>query len=187
MEPTDVISLASAKDWLSVDYDDAATNAHITRLIGTAIDYVENYTCHLMYQRPVLVTAMTGYPGENPANNFPPLDTSGWRYGGIRHTPKGTSVYIYPFTVTSVADSAGNPFTNYTTYLNALKTLFYAPYGTVFTLLAGYDNVDTFPPSTLLDACYKMITYLYENRDMYQVSFPTDIQMLVNQYRRAII
>lgn len=41
------------------------------------------------------------------------------------------------------------------------------------------------PPTDIVEACYKLITYFYENRDMYTVTLPTDIQMLLNQYRRS--
>lgn len=184
MGPTDVISLASAKGWLNIDYADSITDTQVTRLINTAVAWVENNTCHLLYQRPEVITVINGNY-YNPANAFPPLDSAGWRFGGIRHASKGTSVYIYPFTVTSVQDGSGNDI-NYQSYLNALKTIFQAPYGSVITLNAGYANSD-YIPSALIDACYKLITYLYENRDMYAVSYPTDIQFLINQYRRAII
>lgn len=41
------------------------------------------------------------------------------------------------------------------------------------------------PPQQLISACYKLITYMYENRDMYPVTLPTDVQMLVNPLRRS--
>lgn len=185
MGPLDVVSLASAKDWLSLPDGDSNIDAHVTRLINTAVGWVENYTCHLLYQRPVVITVMTGCPGVDPANNFPPINDIGWRTNGIRHTPKGTSVYIYPFILTSVVDGSGNP-ANYNVFLNPLKTLYYAIYGTIINLNAGYSD-PTLIPSPLIDACYKIITYLYENRDMYQMQYAQDIQFLLNQYRRAVI
>lgn len=41
------------------------------------------------------------------------------------------------------------------------------------------------PPQQLIAGCYKLITYMYENRDMYPVTLPTDVQMLINQCRRS--
>lgn len=40
-------------------------------------------------------------------------------------------------------------------------------------------------PAPLIEACYKMITYYYENRDMYKQDAPTDVQYLCNQWRRS--
>lgn len=40
-------------------------------------------------------------------------------------------------------------------------------------------------PTPLIEACYKLITYYYENRDMYKQEFPSDVQVLLNQWRRS--
>lgn len=40
-------------------------------------------------------------------------------------------------------------------------------------------------PVPLIEACYKLITYYYENRDMYKQDAPTDVQYLCNQWRRS--
>lgn len=47
----------------------------------------------------------------------------------------------------------------------------------------GYDGEQ--PPAQLIEACYKLITYFYENRDMYKWDIPTDVQMLLNPLRRS--
>lgn len=170
MAQIDVIPLASAKDWLSVDENDDATNAQITRLINTAVDWVENYTSHRLWQR-----------AEN-----------------VITSDRDITLAQYPISVTSVKDSTNADQTFYTKQ-QALKLrlkighyhsiTFNNTYGAntyTIALQVGYDAVSKIP-GPLLDACYKLITYLYENRDSYQVAMPTDIQMLINQYRRKLI
>lgn len=181
----DFISLAQAKSWLQVD--DSSSDDDITRLIKTAVDWMEKYTCWRTFQRTEIVYNRQLNPYV-PINYFPDYGT-GFYTGspGIRWTPKGLSIYLYPFTIISVQDLSSPPGdVTYTTQINALKTLLYAAPNSIITLATGYDDPAKLPP-TLLDACYKMIVYLFENRDMYPVSMPTDIQMLLNQYRRAII
>lgn len=66
----------------------------------------------------------------------------------------------------------------------AMSVIVYGKSGDTFAANIGYsDKADI--PQNLLDACYKLITYLFENRDSYSVSLPLDVQMLVNQYRRS--
>jgi hypothetical protein len=181
----DFISLASAKNWLNIDIADTDWDDSVTRLIGTAVAWMENYTSYRTYQRTEVFYSRQ-LPFFNPANYFPPFG-SGFYNGpnGIRHTPEGVSVYLFPFTVTSVQDvNSADVF--YTVKINALKTLFYTEPNCVITLQTGYPDNTTIPPP-LLEACYKMLTYLFENRDLYNVDYPTDIQLLLNQYRRHII
>lgn len=54
MTPLDVISLADAKEFLVVDFDDR--DAEITRHIKSAIGFVERYTNHMLYERPKTYT-----------------------------------------------------------------------------------------------------------------------------------
>lgn len=92
-------------------------------------------------------------------------------------------VYDYPVTVSSVVKD-GNPV-EYTTVNRSDKIIIEAPKDAVVTLSVGYGTVDAVP-SPLLDACYKIITYLYENRDAYGLGIPVDIQGLINQFRRGL-
>jgi uncharacterized phiE125 gp8 family phage protein len=167
MTELDVISLASAKNWLSIDDNDS--DADITRLIKTAIAWVETYTCYRLWQRQEVVTAF----GET------------------------TFLSQYPVAIDSVKNSLGADQTYYTRqYATKLKiTTGYTPNFTLeptynsqntITLTVGYDDV-TKIPNPLIDACYKLITYLFENRDAYQAALPSDVQILINQYRRALI
>ena len=66
----------------------------------------------------------------------------------------------------------------------AMSVIVHGKKGDVFTANVGYSDVDDIPQN-LVDACYKIITYLFENKDIYSVSLPLDVQMLVNQFRRS--
>lgn len=179
----DVITVAQAKNWLIVE--DTVDDADIERLIKTAVAWVENYTCYRFYQRTE--TAYTHQlPGFNPADYFPPTGSGEWGGPrGISTTPYYVSVYAYPVSITSIKDQNAADAA-YTTAFNPLKLLIYAPANCVITLQTGYADPAS-APAPLLEACYKLITYLYNNRDMYPTNLPTDLQMLLNQYRRAII
>lgn len=183
MDALSVITLTQAKNWLIVE--DSVDDADIERLIKTAVAWVETYTCYRFYQRTEVAYSFQA-PGFNPANYFPPTGAGEWNGpNGIRVTPAYVSVYSYPVTITSVKDqNAADAY--YTTAYNPLKLLIYAPINCVITMQTGYADPAS-APAPLLEACYKLITYLYNNRDMYPTSLPTDLQMLLNQYRRAII
>lgn len=187
MTATDIISLDSAKKWLNIELDYTEEDETITRLIGAAIDWVEKYTCWRTFQREEIVFNRQINPYV-PINYFPDYGT-GFYTGSsdIRWTPKGLSIYLYPFTVISVTDLFSPPAdVTYTTQINALKTLLYTAPNSVITLQTGFADV-TKIPLPLIEAAYKLLTYLYENRDSYQMAGPTDIQILINQYRRSLI
>lgn len=69
---------------------------------------------------------------------------------------------------------------------NALSVTVFGKEGFGFSGKVGYSDV-TDIPQNLIDACYKLITYLTENKDAYNVSMPLDVQLLVNQFRRCIV
>jgi hypothetical protein len=189
MDALDIVSLVSAKSWLSVDEDDASQDEAITRLIKTAVDWVEKYTSWRLYQREEYI-----FNNQDncyvPSDYFPDYGSGFWPgRSGVLWTPKHVSIYLYPFTITSVTDLSSPPSdVQYTTVRQPLRTLLYAAPNSMITLQTGFALSDVgkiSPP--LIDTCYKLITYLFENRDMYNVQFPTDIQMMINQYRRSII
>lgn len=183
----DVIPLNSAKGWLNIDLAYTDEDAAVTRLIGVAIDLVEKYTSWRTFQRTEIVYNRQ-VPLFNPANYFPPVGSGTWNGStGIKEVPGGLSIYLYPFTIVSVQDQSSPPVdVNYSTVRNALKMLLFALPNSVITLETGFTDLTQIPPP-IVEAAYKWITYLYENRDMYAAEPPTDIQMLLNQYRRAII
>lgn len=47
----DVITLAQAKEYLRIDTDLTDDDAYITRVISSALRYVENWTSHIMFAR----------------------------------------------------------------------------------------------------------------------------------------
>jgi len=55
--------------------------------------------------------------------------------------------------------------------------------GSIVTATVGYSDT-TLIPENLIDACYKIITYLFENKDVYEADLPSDVQLLINQFRR---
>lgn len=139
------------------DWLSATDDEGLERLIKTAVEWVERYTSYRLYER---------------------TET-------IANSRCEQSIALYPITVTSVTYQDLSA-AKYEKYVLPTKLKIKCPWNSVITLTVGYaDAADI--PGPLVDACYKLITYLYENRDMYQVGMPTDVQMLINQYRRAII
>lgn len=95
----------------------------------------------------------------------------------ITYTIQGCSleIYDYPLMVSTQVDRV---------YVNVLSTTYYGKSGTVLTATVGYTNVDLVPEQ-LIEAAYKILTYLFENKDIYTAGLPWDVQMLLNQYRRS--
>lgn len=56
--------------------------------------------------------------------------------------------------------------------------------GDVVSATVGYTDI-TLVPQELIEAAYKIITYLFENRDIYLADLPWDVQMLLNPLRRS--
>lgn len=147
-----VITLEEAKQALVVDFPDQ--NDYIQHLILTAVDRVERYTSHYLYNRNMEIHTV----GQSE-----------------------TDIAAYPIEVTGIKSGA-----SYTVRRGTLKTYVKTtPYSTIMANV-GYSDRNCIPPA-LIDACYKIITYLYQNRDAYSATLPNDVQLLLNQYRRGII
>lgn len=159
MSYLDVISVNDVNSWLSLDLDpeDVYADREIQRLIKTAIDWVENYTSHLFYERQKVVA----------------------------NSKCDQSFAWYPIKTIMVTTQTDEAVT-FKTYAQPTKLRVTCPYDSKITLTAGYATPADIP-GPLVDACYKLITYLYENRDMYTAQLPSDVQVLINQYRRALI
>lgn len=84
-------------------------------------------------------------------------------------------IYDYPLEVSTTVDRVHN---------NVLSKTYYAKSGTVLNATVGYSNPDNIPEE-LIEAAYKLITYLTENKDIYTAGLPWDVQMLVNKWRRS--
>lgn len=86
------------------------------------------------------------------------------------------SVYEYP--INSVSDGVvGKSY--------SLFTDFTIPSGQTATINVGYANTALIP-KPLITAVKKLVNYMYENRDTYTAELPTDVQVLINQYRRSV-
>lgn len=149
MTELDIISIDEAKDWLSVEDESA-----LPRLISSAIGWVENYTGHKLYQRPVTVT----------------LDCPGYLAIG------------YPVDVVSVVDKNGDPVP----YCLVGDRVKYGRGAYTLTANVGYAQKEDVP-SVLIEAAFKMLTYFYENRDLYEIRLPQDVQFMVNKFRRNLV
>jgi ATP-dependent RNA circularization protein (DNA/RNA ligase family) len=93
-----------------------------------------------------------------------------------------TEIVDYPVTVTGV--TLGGGVVNYTTEQAALSLYIRAPRGSVITTTVGYDNYVNIP-GPLIDGALKILTYLYERRDIHTMNLPVDVQGVLNQFRRS--
>lgn len=84
-------------------------------------------------------------------------------------------IYDYPLEVSTNVDRV---------CAHVLSKTYYAKSGTVLNATVGYSNPDNIPEE-LVEAAYKLITYLTENKDIYSAGLPWDVQMLVNKWRRS--
>jgi hypothetical protein len=152
MDALDVISLQQAKDYLVVE--DNFYDADITRLVSTAVEWVEKYTDHMLYERDIEI----------------PL------------TSCEQDIYTYPITINSVEKASVSQ--TYTTVQKALRIVVKCQTwnGSIVGATVGYV---TNPPAPLVGAAYKLLTYLFENKDTYGATIPYDIQLLINQHRRG--
>jgi hypothetical protein len=91
-------------------------------------------------------------------------------------------IYTYPIAITSVQKDSVDQ--TYTTVQKALRIVVKCQTwnGSVVNATVGYASN---PPAPLVGAAYKLLTYLFENKDIYEATIPYDIQMLINQYRRG--
>lgn len=158
MDALNVLTLEQAKANLRIDADYTEDDTRITGLIKTAVALVEQYTGYYLYERDLVL------------QNY------------YKHC---LDVNVWPINSVSGVDSSGDVVTVKVEY-KCLDTLLFAPANTTITINAGYtEAVLGDMPEPFRDACYKIITYLYENRDAYTSTLPYDIQLLLNTYRRS--
>lgn len=84
-------------------------------------------------------------------------------------------IYDYPLTVSTTVSRV---------HKNVLSTTYYNTEGTELSAIVGYASKDAVP-SELIDAAKKIITYLFENKDISEANLPWDIQILINSFRRS--
>lgn len=157
MDALSIITLQQAKEYLAVDFPDH--DETITTAIKTAIGWVERYTSYALYERT------EGIPALSVCNQ----------------------IYTFPITVTSVvnSDSVAQTY-KVRNQVQSILVETSCLENQIINVTVGYTSVNDIPEA-LLSACYKLLTYLYLNRDEYDYSIPTDIQMLINQYRRHLV
>jgi hypothetical protein len=156
MNALNVITLAQAKTYLDMTGIDGR-DAEIETLIKTAVSLVEKYTDYRLYEREE--TFVT--------------------YGCK------TEISAYPVTIDSVVDEDDAAVT-YTERVYPLSLVLTAPKDSTVTMTVGYAEADIANiPQNLIQACYKWVTYLFENKDIYEVNMPLDVQLLLNQSRRS--
>lgn len=129
----------------------------LPRLIASALDFVQTYTGH----------TLIGYDKT--------IQTPCYAYG----------IRLYPIIINSVKNVNGDVL-EYKTRQTTYNTYIDAPIGSLVNLTVGYQTVAEIPPM-LVEVAYKMLTYLYENRDIYIASLPQDFQIMINKYRRNLV
>jgi len=85
-------------------------------------------------------------------------------------------IYDYPFAV--ISSSSG-----LTTTHNVLSSAILAEAGSTVNANVGYASGDV--PSNLIEAVLKIVTYLFENKDVYEANLPFDVQLLLNPMKRS--
>lgn len=135
----------------------APDEADLERLIESAINFVEVYTGHTLIEKEVVK--------QIPCNGY--------------------ALRAYPMTIVSVKNGNGDTVA-YQTQQGVYNTYIFAPRGTYVTMNTGYETLAEIP-GMLVEVAYKMLTYLYENRDIYTAQLPMDFQIMVNKYRRNLV
>ncbi|HVW99712.1 MAG TPA: head-tail connector protein [Candidatus Babeliaceae bacterium] len=162
MTALDVLPLDYVKESiLGVDFPDK--DDFIESLIKTSIAWVERYTGYRLYER---TEQFNVYPASCD-------------YGGRAVLP------YFPITINSITDKNNATTTVFKTTNGPLKLYVYTACSNKINATVGYaeDKIADIP-QPLLDAACKLIVYLYENHSAYAATIPTDIQLLINQYRR---
>lgn len=130
-------------------------DAEITLLIKACVSLVEQYTCYRLYERTEMFKTYSDY----------------------------TELPYYPITITSVKNS-DDVDVDYKETFSQLSLNIRCKSQSIITATVGYSDVANVPP-TLLQACYKALTYFFDNKDVYSLDLPVDIQALLNQWRRS--
>lgn len=83
-------------------------------------------------------------------------------------------IYDYPINLSGISKPV---------HYNVLSATVRGKEGDSFTVPVGYASGEV--PEQLVDASYKIITYLAENKDVYEANLPADVQCMINQLRRS--
>lgn len=140
------------------DWLSTEDETHLPRLIKSAVEWVEQYTGYRLYIRPVTMK-VDGH---------------------------STTVVGYPANVVSVTDKNGQPVSFCVVDSPSGTVVKYGYGASMITANVGYANKADVP-SLLVDAAFKLLTYLSENRDLYSVGMPMDVQFMINKMRRNLV
>jgi len=135
----------------------APDTSDLKRLIESAINFVEIYTGHSLVEKEKTV--------QIPCYGY-----------GLK---------FFPMKIVSVQNSEDQAV-SYKTRQGVFNTYIDAPIGSYVKMTLGYENLEDIP-GMLVEVAYKMLTYLYENRDIYTASLPQDFQVMINKYRRNLV
>lgn len=155
MTPLDVISLDEAKEFLKVDFD--SEDDMITSLIYSAIALIEKRTSYMLYERDEM-----------------------------KFVSKCDKIYEYPFALASSETASDYQIIENRLYssIQILTGLTYPQTnGKSIELTIGYNDASLIP-TPLIDACKRLITYWYDQREMDRASLPTDVYMMIQPYIR---
>ncbi len=140
------------------DWLSTSDEVQLPRLIKSAINFVEVYTGYKLYQRPVTYTV-----------------------GDC-----ALEITDFPIADIEVKDSEGTAVT-YKQRSDVYNIYITAAEGSIVTANAGYASLEAVDQPILVDAAYKMLTYLFQNRDIYPAALPLDTQIMVNKLRRNLV
>lgn len=180
MTPLNVVTLQQAKDYIRVDYGD--DDELITGLINSAVGLVEQTTNYRLYQRNEVIFRSGFYyynAYQFPINsasvvNHDSADTFDYQvkyfYEPLRVNLAWWNGYFY-------WDSWESFMTNYTYTIHTRPVTF------VLTLDVGYTDTAQIP-TDLITAIKQIISFTYENRDMTKLDLPSNITLLLANYRR---
>lgn len=172
MDELSVISLDQAKNHLVV-LNDNFYDAQITGIIKTAVGMVEQYTDYRLYQRDITIPMVQKY------TDYDYLD-----YGTNCNAYCKQDISLFPINVTSVTNNSEPQAFKIIQRTLSIIVECYTCNNSVINATVGYDDVSKIPYQ-LIAACYKIITYLFENKDAYEATIPYDVQVMINQLRRS--
>lgn len=86
-------------------------------------------------------------------------------------------IFLYP--IAEIAEGVKH-------YTHALYTSFDLRRDQSTTFKVGYANYKDIPKQ-LITAVLKQVTYQFENRDVYESALHTDVKVMIDQLRRAIV
>lgn len=155
MDALDVIPLEEAKEYLKIDFD--TEDNMITNLIKSAVALVEQKTSYMLYER-----------------------------NEVDFVSNPDKIYKYPFALADTEEATEYDIIEKRLY-STIRIIGGTPYpcanGRSVELTIGYNDTSLVPPA-LKDACLRLITYWYDQREMEKSEFPSDVYTMIQPYIR---